>query len=177
MAAVRGVPGYLPQGSHVLSGLISRAQDVVRKANLGFWAYVVLAGVAGATALLNIGHSQSVSPQGAELYSALDRFGQALEVVRDRYVEKPDAEMLIENAINGMLAGLDPHSSFLNAKNYRDMQAETRGEFGGPGIEGTTEQGLLKVVSPIDDTPAAKAGLQANDIIVAIDGADTMGLS
>jgi carboxyl-terminal processing protease len=178
----RGLPsgayeGTYRRGPTCSQGLFSRAQDVVRKANLGFWAYVVLAGVAGATAVLNIGRSQSVSPQDAELYPALDRFGQALEVVRDRYVEKPDAEMLIENAINGMLAGLDPHSSFLNAKNYRDMQAETRGEFGGLGIEVTMEQGLLKVVSPIDDTPAAKAGLQANDVILAINGEDVLGLS
>src|SRR5215813_5112847 len=152
------------------------AQNVVRKANLGLWAYVVLAAVAGAVAALNIGRGHSATPQESEIYSALDRFGQVLEIVRDRYVEKPNAETLIENAINGMLAGLDPHSSYLNAKNYRDMQAETQGEFGGLGIEVTMEQGLLKVVSPIDDTPAAKAGLQANDIIVAIDGADAMGL-
>ena len=150
---------------------------MVRKTNLGLWAYVVLAAVAGAMAALNIGRSHSATPERSEVYSALDRFGQVLEIVRDRYVEKPNAETLIENAINGMLAGLDPHSSYLNAKNYRDMQAETQGEFGGLGIEVTMEQGLLKVVSPIDDTPAAKAGLQANDIIVAIDGADAMGLS
>src|SRR5262245_1237253 len=124
---------------------------------------------------LPIGRCQSTTAQ--EIYPALDRLCQLLEIVRDRYVEKPNVETLIENAINGMLAGLDPHSSFLNAKNYRDMPAETQGEFGGLGIEVTMEQGLLKVVSPIDDTPAAKAGLQANDIIVAIDGADTMGLS
>jgi carboxyl-terminal processing protease len=153
------------------------AQNVVGKAKLGLWAYVVLAGVAGAIAAFNIGRSHSATPQGSEIYTALDRFGQVLEIVRDRYVEKPNVEALIENAINGMLAGLDPHSSFLNAKNYRDMQAETQGEFGGLGIEVTMEQGLLKVVSPIDDTPAAKAGLQANDIIVAIDGADPKGLS
>jgi carboxyl-terminal processing protease len=137
---------------------------------------VVLAGLAGAMATLNISRGQPAPPQDAEIYRDLDRFGQVLEAVHDRYVEKPNMEALIENAINGMLAGLDPHSSFLNAKNYRDMLAETHGEFGGLGIEVTAEQGFLKVVSPIDDTPAAKAGLQANDIIVAIDGADAMGL-
>ena len=171
-----GVAAGRRTAPHIRNSM-NMAQNVARKAKLGLWTYVVLAAAAGAIAALNIGRSHSATPERSEIYSALNRFGQVLEIVRDRYVEKPNAETLIENAINGMLAGLDPHSSYLNAKNYRDMQAETQGEFGGLGIEVTMEQGLLKVVSPIDDTPAAKAGLQANDIIVAIDGADAMGLS
>src|SRR5499426_4738809 len=95
------------------------------------------------------------------------------------YVDKPDDAMLIDSAINGMLAALDPHSAYLNPKNYRDMQVQTRGEFGGLGIEVTMEQGsgVVKVVSPIDDTPAAKAGLQTNDLITHLDGEQIVGLT
>ena len=100
-----------------------------------------------------------------------------LERVRSDYVEKPDDSMLIESAINGMLSSLDPHSSYLSPKNYRDMQVQTRGEFGGLGIEVTMENGVVKVVSPIDDTPAAKAGLQANDLITHLDGEQIVGLT
>ena len=91
------------------------------------------------------------------------------ERVRADYVEKPDDGKLIESAINGMLTGLDPHSSYMDAKSFRDMQVQTRGEFGGLGIEVTMEDGLVKVVAPIDDTPAAKAGIMANDIITHLD--------
>jgi carboxyl-terminal processing protease len=99
--------------------------------------------------------------------------------VRADYVDKPDDSMLIDSAINGMLAALDPHSAYLNPKNYRDMQVQTRGEFGGLGIEVTMEQGsgVVKVVSPIDDTPAAKAGLQTNDLITHLDGEQIVGLT
>ena len=97
--------------------------------------------------------------------------------MRSDYVEKPDDTMLIESAINGMLSALDPHSSYLSPKNYRDMQVQTRGEFGGLGIEVTMENGIVKVVSPIDDTPAAKAGLQANDLITHLDSEQIVGLT
>ena len=97
--------------------------------------------------------------------------------MRSDYVEKPDDPMLIESAINGMLSALDPHSSYLSPKNYRDMQVQTRGEFGGLGIEVTMENGVVKVVSPIDDTPAAKAGLQANDLITHLDNEQIVGLT
>src|SRR6201999_1774832 len=96
---------------------------------------------------------------------------------RNDYVDKPDESKLVEAAINGMLSSLDPHSSYMNAKAYREMQVQTRGEFGGLGIEVTMEVGVLKVVSPIDDTPAAKAGLQANDVITHIDGEAIAGLT
>ena len=99
------------------------------------------------------------------------------ERVRADYVEKPDDSKLIETAINGMLAGLDPHSSYMNPKSFRDMQVQTRGEFGGLGIEVTMEDGLIKVVAPIDDTPAAKAGILANDIITKLDDDQVQGLT
>jgi carboxyl-terminal processing protease len=97
--------------------------------------------------------------------------------VRSDYVEKPDDGKLVETAINGMLTGLDPHSSYMDAKSFRDMQVQTRGEFGGLGIEVTMEDGLIKVVAPIDDTPAAKAGVMANDYITHIDDESVQGLT
>ncbi len=99
------------------------------------------------------------------------------ERVRSDYVEKPNDAKLVESAINGMLAGLDPHSSYMDAKSFRDMQVQTRGEFGGLGIEVTMEDGLIKVVAPIDDTPAAKAGVLANDIITQLDDEQVQGLT
>jgi carboxyl-terminal processing protease len=99
------------------------------------------------------------------------------ERVRADYVEKPDDGKLIESAVTGMLAGLDPHSSYMDSKNFREMQVETRGEFGGLGIEVTLEEGLLKVVAPIDETPAAKAGIMANDIITHVNEEPVQGLA
>ena len=99
------------------------------------------------------------------------------ERVRADYVEKPDDAKLVESAINGMLAGLDPHSSYMDPKSFRDMQVQTRGEFGGLGIEVTMEDGLVKVVAPIDETPAAKAGVMANDIITKLDDEQVQGLT
>ena len=104
-----------------------------------------------------------------DAYRQLTLFGDVFEQVRSDYVERPDDSKLIKSAIKGMLAGLDPHSSYMDAKSFRDMQVDTRGEFGGLGIEVTMEDGLIKVVSPIDETPAAKAGIMANDIISHID--------
>ncbi len=113
----------------------------------------------------------------SEIYQQLNLFGDVLERVRNDYVEPPNEKDLIENAINGMLSSLDPHSSYMNPKSFRDMQVQTRGEFGGLGIEVTMENGVVKVVSPIDDTPAAKAGLQPGDLIVTLDGQPVMGLT
>lgn len=113
---------------------------------------------------------------GSDIYRQLNLFGDVFEKVRSDYVEKPDDSKLIEAAINGMLSSLDPHSSFMDAKNYRDMQVQTRGEFGGLGIEVTMEEGVLKVVAPIDDTPASRAGLLSGDLIVQIDDDQVQGL-
>lgn len=113
----------------------------------------------------------------SETFRALKLFGDIFERVRAEYVEEVSDQALIESAINGMLAALDPHSGYLDANRYRDMQVQTRGEFGGLGIEVTMENGLVKVVSPIDDTPAHKAGVQAGDLISHIDGEPVSGLS
>jgi carboxyl-terminal processing protease len=118
------------------------------------------------------------SPQStSDTYRQLDLFGEVFERVRADYVEEVTDEQLIEAAINGMLSSLDPHSSYMNPKNFRDMQVQVRGEFGGLGIVVTMESGLIKVVSPIDDTPAAKAGLKPGDFITHLDGEPVLGLS
>lgn len=113
----------------------------------------------------------------ADTYRELDLFGEVFERVRADYVDKVSDEHLIEAAINGMLSSLDPHSSYMNAKDFANMQVQVQGEFGGLGIEVTMEDGLVKVVSPIDGTPAAKAGLKPGDLIVAIDGQPVSGMS
>src|SRR5437870_2878735 len=119
----------------------------------------------------------SAKAAAADTYRQLSLFGDVFERVRADYVEKPDDSKLIESAINGMLAGLDPHSSYMDSKSFRDMQVQTRGEFGGLGIEVTMEDGLIKVVAPIDETPAAKAGIMANDIITHLDDEPVQGLT
>jgi carboxyl-terminal processing protease len=113
----------------------------------------------------------------SETYRQLNLFGDVFERVRSEYVEPTTDEQLIETAINGMLTALDPHSSYLNRKSFQDMQVQTRGEFGGLGIEVTMENGLIKVVSPIDDTPAFRAGLQPGDLITHLDGEAISGMS
>ena len=151
---------------------------MMRKTDFAFWTFLLMAGLAGATTVLNVTRTYSATvARNSEIYKQLDLFGDVLERVRSDYVEKPDDTMLIEVAINGMLSALDPHSAYLNPKNFRDMQVQTRGEFGGLGIEVTMENGIVKVVSPIDDTPAAKAGLQANDLITHLDGEQIVGLT
>jgi carboxyl-terminal processing protease len=150
---------------------------MTRKSDFAFWAFVMLACLAGATTVLNVTRTYSATSGNSEIYKQLDLFGDVLERVRNDYVEKPDDTMLIDSAINGMLAALDPHSAYLNPKSFRDMQVQTRGEFGGLGIEVTMENGVVKVVSPIDDTPAAKAGVQTNDLITHLDGEQIVGLT
>jgi carboxyl-terminal processing protease len=119
----------------------------------------------------------SAKAAAADTYRQLNLFGDVFERVRADYVEKPDDGKLIEHAINGMLNGLDPHSSYMDPKSFRDMQVQTRGEFGGLGIEVTMEDGLVKVVAPIDETPAAKAGVLANDVITHLDDEQVQGLT
>ncbi len=119
----------------------------------------------------------SARAAAADAYKQLSLFGDVFERVRSDYVEKPDDGKLVESAINGMLTGLDPHSSYMDAKSFRDMQVQTRGEFGGLGIEVTMEDGVIKVVAPIDETPAAKAGVMANDFITHIDDEPVQGLT
>jgi carboxyl-terminal processing protease len=124
----------------------------------------------------------SAKAAASDTYRQLNLFGDVFERVRADYVEKPDDQKLIETAINGMLTGLDPHSSYMDPSSFSDMQVQTRGEFGGLGIEVTMEPsgpdaGLIKVVTPIDDTPAAKAGVLANDLIVKLDEDQVQGLT
>jgi len=139
---------------------------------------VLTATMSAALATLWLAFAGTTAAQDTEKpYGQLELFGSVFERIRADYVEKVDDPELIEAAINGMLGSLDPHSSYLNPKTYRDMQVQTRGEFGGLGIEVTLENGLVKVVSPIDDTPASRAGLQAGDYITHIDGDPVLGLS
>ena len=121
--------------------------------------------------------AEEKSDESAETYRQLQLFGDVFERVRADYVEKVGDQELVEAAIRGMLSSLDPHSSYLSKDNFQEMQVQTKGEFGGLGIEVTMENGLVRVVSPIDDTPAARAGVQAGDLIVALDGKPVMGLT
>jgi carboxyl-terminal processing protease len=151
---------------------------MMRKTDYAFWTFLLMTGLAGVTTVANVTQTYSATTsQNSELYRQLDLFGDVLERVRSDYVEKPDDTQLIESAINGMLSSLDPHSSYMSPKNFRDMQVQTRGEFGGLGIEVTMENGVIKVVSPIDDTPASKAGLMANDLITHLDNEQISGLT
>jgi carboxyl-terminal processing protease len=151
---------------------------MMRKTSLIF-----LGAMAGAVATLLLTQPPSLllgsaaRAAASDTYRELNLFGDVFERVRADYVEKPDDSKLVESAINGMLAGLDPHSSYMDPKSFRDMQVQTRGEFGGLGIEVTMEDGLVKVVAPIDDTPAAKAGVMANDIITQLDDEVVQGLT
>jgi len=111
------------------------------------------------------------------VYEQLDLFGDIFERIRAQYVEEVDAPDLIEAAINGMLTSLDPHSSYLSPEDAADMRVQTRGEFGGLGIEVTQEDGWVKVVSPMDGTPADAAGILAGDFITAVDGESLLGLT
>ena len=137
---------------------------------------LVLAGAVSASILWHA-FGDATAASNADTYKQLNLFGDVFDRVRADYVEEPDEGKMIEAAINGMLTSLDPHSSYMNAKQYEEMSVQTKGEFGGLGIEVTMESGVIKVVSPIDDTPASKAGIMANDLIVKLDGQDIQGLS
>jgi len=112
-----------------------------------------------------------------EIYADLNLFGEIFDRIRAEYVDPPDEKELIRAAIQGMLTSLDPHSGYLPPADYDDMREDTSGEFGGLGIEVTMEDGIIKVVSPIDDTPAARAGIMANDFIIELDGVQVQGLT
>jgi len=147
------------------------------------WRFGLLLGtafIAGVSAGPGIGVLQQAVAQDSsrtDMYQLLKVFGDVVQRVRAEYVDPIDDKDLIENAINGMLTGLDPHSSYMNAKAFKDMQIQTKGEFGGLGIEVNEDKGLIKVVSPIDDTPAARGGIKPGDIITALDGKTLVGLS
>src|SRR5579871_4581088 len=128
-------------------------------------SWLVAAAAAVAFLSLSAAVGQSNNDTNTNTYQQLNLFGDVFEKIRSDYVEPVSDEKLVEAAINGMLTSLDPHSSYLNPKDWEDMQVQTKGEFGGLGIEVTMENGLIKVVSPIDDTPAAKAGVKPGDYI------------
>ncbi|MCI0736120.1 MAG: S41 family peptidase [Beijerinckiaceae bacterium] len=145
--------------------------------------FPLLLGAAIGAGIVTLASKSPIFPEAtaraaaSDTYRNLNLFGDVFEKIRSDYVERPDEQKLIESAINGMLTSLDPHSSYMDAKSFRDMQVQTRGEFGGLGIEVTQEDGLIKVVTPIDDTPASRAGILPGDIIAAIDGESVQGLS
>ncbi|MDO9442874.1 MAG: S41 family peptidase [Beijerinckiaceae bacterium] len=143
---------------------------------------VVLGAVLGASTVMvgsqtRLFASGTATAAASDTYRNLSLFGDVFEKIRSDYVEKPNEQKLIEAAVSGMLTSLDPHSSYMDAKSFRDMQVQTRGEFGGLGIEVTQEEGLVKVVTPIDETPAARAGVLSGDIISAIDGESVQGMT
>ena len=136
-----------------------------------------LAGVVVTTQYAGPLIAQEIARSPGSVYEQLDLFGDIFERIRTDYVEQVDEKKLIEAAINGMLTSLDPHSSYLPPEDAARMQVQTRGEFGGLGIEVTQEQGFVKVVSPMDDTPAAAAGIEAGDYITYVDGQSVLGLT
>jgi carboxyl-terminal processing protease len=135
----------------------------------------IAVGFCAGLALLPMAHGADSASQSA--YQALDRFGQAFAVVRARYVEAPDDRLMVENALNGMISSLDPHSSYFDPKTYADMQVKTEGQYGGLGLVIAADKGSIKIVTPMDDTPASKAGIKAGDIILAVDGKGLQGLT
>ncbi|HEV7464106.1 MAG TPA: S41 family peptidase [Methyloceanibacter sp.] len=149
----------------------------MQKSRYAVLALLILALLAAGSMMVDRARSETAQSPKSEIYQELNLFGEVLESVRSDYVEKPDDAKLIESAINGMLMALDPHSSYLNAQEFRDMQVQTRGEFGGLGIEVTMENGVVKVVSAIEDTPASKAGLLSGDLITALDKKPIQGLT
>ncbi len=145
---------------------------MIRKASL-----LAIGALMGATAMGVIYSAGApASAANGSTYRELSIFGEVFERVRAQYVTPPKEDELIENAINGMLSALDPHSSFMNAKDAEDMRTQTRGEFGGLGIEVTMEDDLVKVITPIEDTPASNAGVLSGDLITKIDGEDVRGM-
>lgn len=147
--------------------MIRRLSLLLAGALMGASAMSVVYGPAGSSAIA----------AGSDTYRYLAVFGDIFERVRAQYVTPPEDRNLVESAINGMLASLDPHSSYLNPDDAKDMRVQTKGEFGGLGIEVTMENELVKVITPIDDTPASRAGVLAGDLIAEIDGEDVRGLS
>jgi carboxyl-terminal processing protease len=150
---------------------------MMRKVSLVLAGAVMGAGLTGMVTQTKLLTSTSALAASAEVYRSLNLFGDIFEKIRTDYVEKPDEQKLIEAAINGMVSSLDPHSAYLDAKSFRDMDSDMRGQFGGLGIEVTMEDGVLKVAKPIRDTPASKAGILASDIIREIDGDAVKGLN
>jgi carboxyl-terminal processing protease len=141
------------------------------------WVILLLAGFVVSSTMVSYTRTEPKPTSASDIHRQLDLFGEVLQRVRSDYVEKPNDAKLIEGAINGMLSALDPHSGYLNPKQFRELQVQTTGEFAGIGLEVTMEDDVVKVVAPIEDTPAAKAGIQSGDLITAIDRYDIQGLT
>ena len=150
---------------------------MMRKSSFWRVSFLVLAVLVAIPAMVGLARSQSAPADKSDSYREFHLFGQVLPARPLRLCRAARRPKLIEGAINGMLAALDPHSSYLNPKQFPDMQVETRGEFGGLGLEVTMENGVVKVVSPIEDSPAAQAGLQSGDLIIALDKEQLQGLT
>jgi carboxyl-terminal processing protease len=155
----------------------SEGWRMMRRASLIITGIVIGAGFATLGQQARVLMGSSALAAAADTYKNLSLFGDVFDKVRADYVERPDEQKLVESAINGMLTSLDPHSSYLDAKGFKDMRTQTEGKFGGLGIEVTQEDGLVKVVSPIDDTPASRAGIMSGDLIFAIDDDNVQGLT
>lgn len=147
--------------------MIRKLSLLLGGALMGATAMTLVYGMPGSTAIA----------AGSETYKQLAIFGDIFERVRSQYVTPPEEKNLVESAINGMLTSLDPHSSYLNPEAAKDMKVQTKGEFGGLGIEVTMENDLVKVITPIDDTPASRAGILSGDYISAIDGTEVRGMT
>jgi carboxyl-terminal processing protease len=168
----------LPSAGPALPAVPPRAPRRRRYGTVGAVAAAFVAGaVVGPVLTVPNLHAWAQDNTRAETYRLLNLFGDVFERVRAEYVEPVVDREVIENAINGMLQGLDPHSSYMNPRSFRDMQVQTRGEFGGLGIEVTQENGYVKVISPIDETPAARAGVKPGDLITHLNGQSTQGLT
>ena len=145
------------------------------------WHYICLGAIGLGLGTLAFGLASNPSRGQSEdpkaIYAELERFGEVFESIRYHYVEPVEAEELVRAAIDGMLGSLDPHSNFLSPEDFDQIQTRTRGEFGGLGVEITMEDGMIKVIAPIDDTPAAEAGILSGDLIIGIDGEAMLGLS
>lgn len=164
-------PSIRPHGGR---SVFLEGQEMVRKLSLLFAGALM---GASAMSLVYGAPGSTANAAGSDTYRQLAIFGDIFERVRAQYVTPPEEKSLVENAINGMLTSLDPHSSYLNPDAAKDMRVQTKGEFGGLGIEVTMENDLVKVITPIDDTPAAKAGVRAGDFIAKIDGEEVRGLT
>ena len=158
-------------------GQLCKGAKMMRRLKSVPWVVLLLAALAAGSTVVSYARSRPTPRSNSEIHRQLDLFGEVLQRVHSDYVEKPNDAKLIEGAINGMLSALDPHSAYLNAEEFRDMQDQTTGQFGGLGLEVTMEDGVVKVVAPIEDTPAAKAGIQSEDVITAIDKVDLQGLT
>ena len=150
---------------------------MMRKISMLMLGVAIGAGAATIGTQSRLLSATSAVAAASDTYRQLNLFGDVFERVRAEYVEPINDRDAVENAINGMLTGLDPHSSYLNQRSYRDMQVQTRGEFGGLGIEVTQENGYIKVISPIDETPAARAGVKAGDLITHLNANSVQGLT